>query len=432
MKKSCKSQGFTLIELLVVIAIIAILAAILFPVFARAREKARQSTCTSNQRQIAASVLMYAQDHEETLPNTASIWTDIAVDPGVLVCPTKGKSQPIGYDYFYYIGGQSIGTFDDPASQILTFDGNISSGTNIGRYVADFDLRHSGQLIGSYADGHCMASTVPLDIRLCNPGNLFLASEYNASNGDWPANISIKPGCKWQTSYWTGSTFAVPTGSSQVPQKTTLGKSTGVNMRTPIDGACGFYSTPSVMGIDIGNDNYAVTFVEHLQSNAWNILFVTNAGSGWRFTNTSYSPHVLISECPRGITPSFNANDGWNVAGPENNGTIPINKPYVISFVFSPTVLNVYVNGIKAPFMTGITRSFGSGVGPRGACTAMGMGLNTGVPGSATRIDNADGKDLFQGYLGDMVFFNRVVSDTDRQMAENCLAKKFGIGMGAL
>jgi prepilin-type N-terminal cleavage/methylation domain-containing protein len=58
------SKGFTLIELLVVIAIIAILAAILFPVFARAREKARQTTCTSNQRQIAASILMWSQDHE--------------------------------------------------------------------------------------------------------------------------------------------------------------------------------------------------------------------------------------------------------------------------------------------------------------------------------------------------------------------------------
>ncbi|MEI6521594.1 MAG: prepilin-type N-terminal cleavage/methylation domain-containing protein, partial [bacterium] len=60
-----RQKGFTLIELLVVIAIIAILAAILFPVFARAREKARQTTCTNNQRQIATTLLMYAQDHEE-------------------------------------------------------------------------------------------------------------------------------------------------------------------------------------------------------------------------------------------------------------------------------------------------------------------------------------------------------------------------------
>jgi prepilin-type N-terminal cleavage/methylation domain-containing protein/prepilin-type processing-associated H-X9-DG protein len=62
------SSGFTLIELLVVIAIIAILAAILFPVFAQAREKARQITCISNEKQIALAMLMYVQDYDETFP----------------------------------------------------------------------------------------------------------------------------------------------------------------------------------------------------------------------------------------------------------------------------------------------------------------------------------------------------------------------------
>src|SRR5882724_457674 len=61
-------QGFTLIELLVVIAIIAILAAILFPVFAQAREKARQTSCLSNNKQIGLAVLMYAQDYDEYYP----------------------------------------------------------------------------------------------------------------------------------------------------------------------------------------------------------------------------------------------------------------------------------------------------------------------------------------------------------------------------
>src|ERR1700716_4263053 len=60
-------KGFTLIELLVVIAIIAILAAILFPVFAQAREKARQSTCLSNLKQIGLAIMTYAQDYDETL-----------------------------------------------------------------------------------------------------------------------------------------------------------------------------------------------------------------------------------------------------------------------------------------------------------------------------------------------------------------------------
>jgi prepilin-type N-terminal cleavage/methylation domain-containing protein/prepilin-type processing-associated H-X9-DG protein len=64
-----RRRGFTLIELLVVIAIIAILAAILFPVFAQARDRARQITCTSDVRQIATGLHMYAQDYDEVLPS---------------------------------------------------------------------------------------------------------------------------------------------------------------------------------------------------------------------------------------------------------------------------------------------------------------------------------------------------------------------------
>jgi len=65
-------QGFTLIELLVVIAIIAILAAILFPVFAQAREKARQTQCLSNVKQIGIAVMMYVNDYEQTYPTAYS------------------------------------------------------------------------------------------------------------------------------------------------------------------------------------------------------------------------------------------------------------------------------------------------------------------------------------------------------------------------
>ncbi len=63
-----RRRGFTLIELLVVIAIIAILAAILFPVFAQAREKGRQTQCVSNMKQIGTALMMYTQDYDETYP----------------------------------------------------------------------------------------------------------------------------------------------------------------------------------------------------------------------------------------------------------------------------------------------------------------------------------------------------------------------------
>ncbi len=81
-------KGFTLIELLVVIAIIAILAAILFPVFARAREKARQSTCLSNVKQLMLGVKMYISDYDETLPQAfilAPSWDPPGGGPAVTV-----------------------------------------------------------------------------------------------------------------------------------------------------------------------------------------------------------------------------------------------------------------------------------------------------------------------------------------------------------
>jgi prepilin-type N-terminal cleavage/methylation domain-containing protein/prepilin-type processing-associated H-X9-DG protein len=91
------NKAFTLIELLVVIAIIAILAAILFPVFAQARESARQTTCLSNLKQIALAGMMYAQDYDETfvpVGGTSEKAWPAGVDPALM---TRTATDPITF-----------------------------------------------------------------------------------------------------------------------------------------------------------------------------------------------------------------------------------------------------------------------------------------------------------------------------------------------
>jgi prepilin-type N-terminal cleavage/methylation domain-containing protein/prepilin-type processing-associated H-X9-DG protein len=113
-----RRRGFTLIELLVVIAIIAILAAILFPVFAKAREKARQSSCLSNVKQLMIAVLSYVQDYDEGLPTsynpfvptTTDQWFEVLLpymkSTQIYKCPSADKTWVTGYgwncDYLGY------------------------------------------------------------------------------------------------------------------------------------------------------------------------------------------------------------------------------------------------------------------------------------------------------------------------------------------
>ncbi|MCX7600299.1 MAG: prepilin-type N-terminal cleavage/methylation domain-containing protein [Armatimonadetes bacterium] len=129
-----KRQGFTLIELLVVIAIIAILAAILFPVFGRARAKARAASCLSNLKQMALGVLMYVQDYDEMFPiyhyftATENIQQEAMIYPyvknaEVFKCPEViSVSNPCGWPNYtvgfnfagYAYNMQLVGYYADP------------------------------------------------------------------------------------------------------------------------------------------------------------------------------------------------------------------------------------------------------------------------------------------------------------------------------
>jgi prepilin-type N-terminal cleavage/methylation domain-containing protein/prepilin-type processing-associated H-X9-DG protein len=121
-----KKLGFTLIELLVVIAIIAILAAILFPVFAQAREKARAITCVSNEKQMGLAILQYVQDYDETFPyaniievpsGTELRWYDL-VNPYV----KSGVALSTGIDAGHQIGAGGIWSCPDfPTNQAAQY-----------------------------------------------------------------------------------------------------------------------------------------------------------------------------------------------------------------------------------------------------------------------------------------------------------------------
>ena len=190
-----RRKGFTLIELLVVIAIIAILAAILFPVFARAREKARQASCQSNLKQMMLAVLQYVQDYDERGPyfaylhdyadldgdgDTAEhsmIW-NVMIEPYIMngqihECPSDNASHWFRTpaedpDRFFYTSygiaystlasydyGVKWGWLQTPAQTVYLGDGDgwLDSG-NMGRRAI---ARHNDTWNAAFADGHVKA-----------------------------------------------------------------------------------------------------------------------------------------------------------------------------------------------------------------------------------------------------------------------------------
>jgi prepilin-type N-terminal cleavage/methylation domain-containing protein/prepilin-type processing-associated H-X9-DG protein len=114
-----RRRGFTLIELLVVVAIIAILAAILFPVFAQAREKARQTACLLNQKQLGMAVLMYEQDYDEHLFFYGSTAVPAQSRTGA-VLPTADSANPVRWYNALQPYAKNTGIFACPSDELPT------------------------------------------------------------------------------------------------------------------------------------------------------------------------------------------------------------------------------------------------------------------------------------------------------------------------
>jgi prepilin-type N-terminal cleavage/methylation domain-containing protein len=259
-----RSQGFTLIELLVVIAIIAILAAILFPVFAKAREKARQTACLSNQRQIAMATLMWSQDNNEALPTAAAFWSALALSGKVTQCLSAGTNIANAYGFNYTLSGQTVQQCGDPTTTFLTADANTTSDGASGMVAhpvanviydtmgGDFAARHasgtSPAVIASFIDGH---------VQLVAPSTLTFGDNSISEFGSAP----------W--SYWaasgnstTGAANFIATNPSQTgatvvaltSRTTPVTWTNGIALTTP------YYTTASGnqqygMGALIGNDS---------------------------------------------------------------------------------------------------------------------------------------------------------------------------------
>jgi len=193
-------KGFTLIELLVVIAIIAILASILFPVFARAREKARQTSCLANIKQLVLGATMYAQDYDEMILSGAwDVNGDAAWGTGdtswrsmilpyvknvqIFQCPSKRMSSMFsgalvdggergGYaiNYQHHIGGvptppvnQALGAVEDASACVLLWEApdaspnfwvGIQSNTRGDVRSDEAATRHNGGQNCGFVDGH--------------------------------------------------------------------------------------------------------------------------------------------------------------------------------------------------------------------------------------------------------------------------------------
>lgn len=201
-------RAFTLIELLVVIAVIAILAAILFPVFARAREKARTISCLSNMRQLGTAFQIYMQDYDETLPNStdgtpgagrAGAWNFYKVFPAntnpgsydvtqgglypyvknrqVYICPSDSEGRQSGNSYAanscVFLGsaagfetGKALASFAAPSSFMLLTEEASPSASNPNDdaastddgymlYVVNyFSTRHTEGVNLTFVDGH--------------------------------------------------------------------------------------------------------------------------------------------------------------------------------------------------------------------------------------------------------------------------------------
>jgi prepilin-type N-terminal cleavage/methylation domain-containing protein/prepilin-type processing-associated H-X9-DG protein len=188
MEISMKTKaGFTLIELLVVIGIIAILSAILFPVFAKAREKARQTTCSSNQRQIGLALMQYVEDYDETLPNRQNAngtnWkvylNSYIKAKGIWVCPSNPSQGNTDADGTSFAPGYAANTANGTPVDQPFVDINTASPVSLAQLQQPSSTIGIVEFEGIYSDYRVTSTAWNL---WDSPGSLMFAGHTGHAN----------------------------------------------------------------------------------------------------------------------------------------------------------------------------------------------------------------------------------------------------------
>ena len=380
-----RTRGFTLIELLVVIAIIAVLAAILFPVFAKAREKANLTACINNVRQLTTSVLIYAQDNDEMLPAGQNWMNLINVTGAVWDCPTSNHIGTSTDPDYFFIGGQTptsgaltarsflssapIGNISNPSAAPMIADfaltgtppACVSDGGNQSFPLAlsCFYLGHTNSATVGFVDGH-VASVPQAQI---NAGFLIPSACWDG------LSTLFNFGTVLPQPYLCGGTFAAPVGKYTVSNMlqqmgitdfvgTVYNQMWNTGFTAPSTYTAGGLTISTQTGTSMFNVNTAGGNVL-MQKPGWGDTTATIPWWTFGAGGTSFTTTVPNAANITGI-PWANGGNGTHNA---NVGCLlrayPNNTPYTATLTIVPNVTNTVVKMIGV--YTGDGSSCGAG-----------------------------------------------------------------------
>ena len=373
--KTNRQKGFTLIELLVVIAIIAILAAIISPVLAAARERARQVKCMSNQRQIALAVNMYAMDHDEILPSMAQWQSALSLADAVMKCPDVARGQN-SYVYNAFLSSQSLASVPDLSRAVVITDGQRNTSPSdvqwadglVAWYSASSGITKNGGQVLTWAPSLMPYYKSPGDASVMPQNADILYSDkdivprhgvmiFSFQDGHVEASTSMPAG--------TGNPFVAATSLGNPPQLVSSGANSVNNQPTVYfnDAAPGnVLECQEGMGFDWNKDDFSVVMVRK---------YAAGSGSTSSYACLSAPGTVLYQEYLMTALSGSDYGFGFFNLPPANpnmitfavagntvaqgqNGSVTANMPYAVgSSSGSSTFTRSNISG-RAPIFLGM------------------------------------------------------------------------------